>query len=88
MIEEMLEIKNTMGLHARPSAVFVEIASQYESDIVVGKEGLEVNGKSIMGLLMLAAEKGSKVLLRVSGDDEKYAFNELKKFLDGKCDED
>lgn len=87
MIEEMLVIKNKMGLHARPSAVFVEIASQYESDILVGKEGLEVNGKSIMGLLMLAAEKGSKILLRVSGDDEKSAFNELKKFLNGKCDE-
>ncbi len=88
MIEEMLVIKNEMGLHARPSAVFVEIASQYESDIIVGKEGLEVNGKSIMGLLMLAAEKGSKILLRVNGEDEKSAFNELKKFLDGKCNED
>ncbi len=88
MIEENLLIKNKMGLHARPAAVFVEIASQYESDITVSKEGLEVNGKSIMGLLMLAAEKGSEIQLKVSGDDEKAAFDELKDFLEGKCNED
>jgi len=88
MIEENLIIKNKMGLHARPAAVFVEIASQYESDIMVSKEGLEVNGKSIMGLLMLAAEKGTEIQLKVNGDDEKEAFDELKGFLEGKFNEE
>lgn len=86
MIEKRMVIKNRMGLHARPSAAFVEIASQYECDIVVGKDGVEVNGKSIMGLLLLVAEMGSEIILRTNGVDEEAAHTELEDFLNGTLD--
>ena len=65
MVVSEIIIQNQYGLHARPSAAFVEIASRFESDVTLKKGNVEVNGKSIMGLLMLAAEKGSKVTLIV-----------------------
>jgi len=65
---------NKHGLHARPAAVFVKTACQFESEIMVSKDGEEVNGKSIMGLMMLAAEYGSEVEVSVSGSDEVEAM--------------
>jgi len=81
MIEKEIVIKSKQGLHARPAALFVQIANKFDSDIFVIKEGEEVNGKSIMGILMLAAEKGTKVCLRAIGTDAEEAVIELEKIL-------
>ena len=77
MIQEDLKIINKHGLHARPAAQFVKIAGKFKSDIRVIKDGLEVNGKSIMGIMMLAAEPGSEITLLIDGEDEKAAFDAL-----------
>jgi len=81
MIKRKLIIQNRYGLHARPAAQFVQIASQYDADIKIKKDEIEVNGKSIMGILMLAVEKGSEVELTISGKDEKEAMDALSGFL-------
>lgn len=83
LIEKKFIIQNEQGLHARPAAIFVQIANKYESDIVVRKGRQEVNGKSIMGLLTLAAEKGSKLYIKASGPDAKEAMQELEKIILG-----
>ncbi len=83
LLEKKIIIKNKSGLHARPAALFVQIANKYDSDVTVKKGKLEVNGKSIMGILMLAAEKGSQVALRVEGQDAEKAILELEKLLSG-----
>lgn len=88
MIEKTLVIENKMGLHARPAALFVETASQYESEVIMIKDGLEVNGKSIMGVLMLAAEYGSELTLRVDGEDEESMLKALEALLKGKFNEE
>ncbi len=80
-IEKDIVIKSKQGLHARPAALFVQIANKFDSDIFVVKDGEEVNGKSIMGILMLAAEKGTKVRLKAIGTDAKEAVIELEKIL-------
>ncbi len=71
-------IVNKLGLHARAAAAFVQTASKFASDVWVEKDGLEVNGKSIMGLMMLAAEKGSSVNVRAEGNDAIEAMNFLE----------
>lgn len=82
MVEKKeIVIQNSAGLHARPAALFVQTANKYGSSITIVKDGQEVNGKSIMGLLMLAAEKGTKVLLIADGDDALQAIEELEKIL-------
>ncbi len=83
-----LEIVNRLGLHARAAARFVKEASQFASDVVLSKEGIDANGKSIMGMLMLAAPKGSKVILTVKGSDQEDAFLALKKLIENGFDED
>jgi len=80
-ITKEIIIKNKQGLHARPAAIFVQIANKFDSDIAVTKEGEEVNGKSIMGILMLAAEQGTLISLRVTGPDAEEAILELEKIL-------
>ncbi len=82
MLEGIFTIKNKLGLHARPAATFVKMANEFKSDIWVGKDGTEVNGKSIMGLLMLACPLGSRVILKVDGADEQKAFQELGQLID------
>jgi len=77
-IEKDLPIANRLGLHARPAAMFVRIASRYRSEIWVSKESEEVNGKSIMGLMMLAAGQGSKLHIRCEGPDADKAMEELE----------
>jgi len=81
MIEETVLIKNKHGLHARPAAQFVKIAGKFKSEIKVIKDGLEVNGKSIMGIMMLAAEPGSEIILAINGKDEQAAFNALLELI-------
>lgn len=81
---EEIEIVNRLGLHARAAAKFVKLASSFSSEITLTRDGETVNGKSIMGILMLAAAKGTKVLLAVKGLDQDAAFQELKALiLDG-----
>jgi len=77
-----LTILNQTGLHARPAASFVKTASRYKSEVWVEKDGEEVNGKSIMGLMMLAAGMGSKLEVRAEGPDAEEVLGELKKLVD------
>jgi len=88
MIERTIKIKNKLGLHARPAAVFVKTASRFKSDIFLIKDGQQVNGKSIMGVLMLAAEKGSEVTLRIDGEDEIAAMETLLQLFENKFNEE
>jgi len=74
MIKETTKIVNKFGLHARPSAMLVTEASKYQSEVFFTKDGLRVNGKSIMGVMMLAAEMGAEIIVEVSGPDEKQAL--------------
>jgi phosphocarrier protein HPr len=76
-IRREIRVSNKYGLHARPAAEFVKTASRFSSDIVVEKEDLEVNGKSIMGMMMLAAEYGSTIVIRATGTDSEAAIAEL-----------
>ena len=88
MIHQQVEIKNKLGLHARPAAQFVKTASKFKSDVFVGRNEHEVNGKSIMGVMMLAAEQGSMLTLTVNGEDEAEAIQALIDLIDGKFDEE
>jgi phosphocarrier protein len=83
-----LTIANKSGIHARPAAMFVKIAARYGSDIFVEKDGEKINGKSIMGLMMLAAGPGSKVTLHVKGADADAAIAELEALVERKFDEE
>ena len=84
MAEIELLIRNQLGLHARACALFVKTASRYKCDIMVARDGVEVNGKSIMGVMMLAAEAGSTILVKAHGADEQEALAALKELVDGK----
>lgn len=77
MIKKTLTVVNRLGLHARPSAMLVTLAARFESEVIVSKDSLRVNGKSIMGVMMLAAEKGAKITLEIDGPDEQEAMQEL-----------
>ena len=76
-IERTVEVVNLLGFHARPAAEFVRLAGSFGCDIWLEKDGLEVNAKSIMGVLMLAAEKGSQLVIRARGDDAEEATKVL-----------
>ena len=88
MIERVFQIKNRLGLHARPAALFVQEAAKHKSSIVVVKDGLEVNGKSVMGLMLLAAESGSKLTIKADGPDEEKALEAIGRIFDRKFDEE
>jgi phosphocarrier protein len=77
VVERLVEIVNPLGLHARPSAEFVKLASKFDSEVTVGKDGITVNGKSIMGVMTLAAECGSQLSIRVEGLDAAEAADAL-----------
>ena len=77
MKEVSVEIVNAAGLHARPASALVKMASRFRSEIRIEKDGLEVNGKSIMGVLMLAAERGSRLTIRTDGADAEEALAAL-----------
>src|ERR671937_2017720 len=87
-IEKEIKVVNRLGLHARPAAMFVRIASRYRSEVWVAKEGEEVNGKSIMGLMMLAAGQGSRLRIRCEGPDAGKAMDELEALINSKFNED
>ena len=87
-IEKELTIVNRLGLHARPAAMFVRIASRHRAEIWVSKEGEEVNGKSIMGLMMLAAGQGSKLRIRCDGPDADKAMEDLEDLIKAGFNED
>jgi phosphocarrier protein len=73
-----------MGVHARPAAQIVKIASKYKSDVYISKNGREINGKSIMGVMMLAAEMGSELLFKIQGEDEEQAMAALVELVNNK----
>ncbi len=77
VIEAEVMIRNRLGLHARPAAAFVKITNRYQSEITVSKKDLQVNGKSIMGVMMLGAAQGSRIHLRAQGEDAKALIEEL-----------
>jgi phosphocarrier protein HPr len=87
-IEKELTIVNRLGLHARPAAMFVRIASRHRAEIWVSKEGEEVNGKSIMGLMMLAVGQGSTLRIRCDGPDADKAMEELEDLIKAGFNED
>jgi phosphocarrier protein HPr len=83
-----LMVANKLGIHARPAAMFVKTANRFDCEIFVEKDGEKVNGKSIMGLMMLAAGPGSKLILTAEGADAARALGELEALLVRKFDED
>lgn len=88
MLEKEYIIRNRLGLHARAAAQLVQTASRFNADILVRKDDLEVNGKSIMGILMLAAPQGSRITLTVRGGDQEDALDALGKLIDDGFGED
>jgi len=81
ILEKMITIKNKQGLHARPAALFVQIANKFSCEITVSKGRQKVNGKSIMGIMMLEAGAGSKVTIAANGDDAEKAISDLSALL-------
>lgn len=89
VLKKELVVQNKMGVHARPAAMIVRVANTYEGDVWVEKDGEEVNGKSIMGLMMLAAGQGSKLVFRVDGPpaDAARMLKDLSKLFDNRFEE-
>jgi phosphocarrier protein HPr len=87
-LEKEITIINRLGLHARPAAMFVRIASRYRSEVWVEKEGEQINGKSIMGLMMLAAGQGSRLLIKCEGPDADKVLAELEELIQQKFNEE
>ena len=81
IIKKELTVKNKQGLHARPAALFVQVANKFNAYITVKRDSEEVNGKSIMGILMLGAEKGSVIIVEANGEDAEAALVELEKVI-------
>ena len=88
METQTFTIRNRLGLHARAAALLVKTANRFASEITLEKDSLEVNGKSIMGILMLAASKGSKITLKVDGKDSVAAMQTLSKLFENKFGEE
>jgi phosphocarrier protein HPr len=88
MKEMSVTIVNRLGMHARPAALFVKTADKFKAQVWVRKDDLEVNGKSIMGVMMLAAEPGSSLFIRANGPDEAAALEALAKLVADKFNED
>ena len=88
IVKRRLKIQNPQGLHARPASVFVKIANKYEAEVTVKKGGESVNGKSIMGLMTLAANQGSTLEIETSGPDADKAMEDLERFLTNDTDEE
>lgn len=80
--EKKFTVRNKLGLHARPAALFVQLANKFESDIFIRKGRQKVNGKSIMGLMTLAAGPGSQITVTAQGDDAKKALASIKRLFD------
>ncbi len=87
MIEREVTIRNRTGIHTRPAAVLVKTASRFKSEFLIYKDGMEINGKSIIGVMTLAAEQGSKLLLRFAGEDEEEAARAVIALFESGFDE-
>ena len=87
-VQKEVTILNKMGLHARPAAMFVRTANKHRAEIWVEKDGEQVNGKSIMGLMMLAAGQGTKLMLSAEGVDAEKAIRELELLIEKRFDEE
>ena len=87
-IEKEVTIVNRLGMHARPAAMFVRVASRFRCEVWVEKEGEQINGKSIMGLMMLAAGQGSKLRIRCEGPDADKALEELEALIAARFSEE
>jgi len=88
VIDKIYVIKNRLGLHARAAAQLVQLANRFKADVLVRKDGLEVNGKSIMGILMLAAPKGSRIEVSIRGEDATAAMAAIGELIDDGFGED
>ena len=88
MKEKSVKVENRLGIHARPAALLVQVASKYECEVFFENNGIEVNGKSIMGVMMLAAVEGSDIIIRVDGDDEDIALDAIEDLFKRKFDEE
>jgi phosphocarrier protein HPr len=87
MIERHIEIRNKLGLHARAAAKFVHAAGRFKSSIKVRKGDEEVDGKSILGILLLAAGRGSTIIVKADGPDEREAIEAIEKLIEARFDE-
>jgi len=87
MIEHVVRIRNRLGLHARAAVKFVNLANRFAADVRIEKDGSDVDGKSILGLLTLAATQGSEITLRLNGDDEAAALRAIVELIDGRFGE-
>ncbi len=87
MVEKVVKIINNAGMHTRPASTIVKIAAKYKSDFIISKDGFEVNGKSIIGVMTLAAEKGSTLTLIFNGSDEDDICREITDFFEKGFDE-
>ncbi len=88
MIEKKLTLKNKLGLHARAAAKLVQVAEQYKSDIKILKDNVEADGKSILGVLLLAAPVGSELIFRIDGEDEEQAIKAIEELIEDKFGEE
>jgi Phosphotransferase System HPr (HPr) Family len=88
MIEQTVTILNRKGLHTRPAALLVKTAARFQSELTLAKDGFEINGKSIIGVMTLAAEQGSQLTIRVEGPDEEEAAAALVAIFERKFDEE
>ncbi len=86
MLEQRATVKNKLGIHARPAALLVQAAAKFTSEITLEKDGLAINGKSIMGVMMLAAEVGSVITVRVEGEDARDALDRIVEMIESKFD--
>ncbi|MBP7653916.1 HPr family phosphocarrier protein [Candidatus Dependentiae bacterium] len=87
-LEKTFEIKNKMGMHARPASLLVQACSKFLSEIFFEKEGLQVNGKSILGIMTLAAPYGSKLTVKVKGPDAEAALKSIEEIFENKFNEE
>jgi len=87
MIETTVKIVNKAGLHTRPAATIVKLASKFDSEFFIFKDGMNINGKSIIGVMTLAAEKGSELILKFDGTDEQEAEKEIVDYFNRGFDE-
>jgi phosphocarrier protein len=87
MIEKKVKIINKAGLHTRPAATIVKMASKYKCDFFINRDGMSINGKSIIGVMTLAAEMGSELILVFDGEDEQQAAEEIVSYFERGFDE-
>ena len=88
LVEREIQVTNKLGLHARPAAMLVQTASKFKSEIWLKKEDIEANAKSILSVMMLAAEVGSRVIIKADGEDEEQAIETLAKIFREKFGEE